>query len=699
LNFKKYPYFKPFFSFPYISGYPLILLVKRPKSIAYPHTEIFDFLFGIFQNLYYSKPMDLLKNLNDKQKEAVTCTDGPLLIIAGAGAGKTRVITYRAAYLIQKGVAPDKILAVTFTNKAAEEMKNRILRLRPSTSSGLRSGQVQKNTSPTIGTFHAICARILRENARAAHRTRNFSILDEEDSLKNIKSSLKKLELNPKQFQPKKIKNAISKNKSDLINLDDYKEKAGNDFFPKTLSLIWEEYEKNLKKSDAFDFDDLISETVYLFLKKREILKKYQNKWHYIMVDEYQDTNHSQYIFTKLLAQKKGNICVVGDEDQSIYSWRGANFENIFKFEYDWPKTKIVMLEQNYRSTQKILKAANKVISKNKLRKPKNLFSQIKKGENISIFPGIDEKEEAQFIAESSKKLLKKGVKPKEIAVLYRANFQSRILEELFISYNLPYQIMGVKFFERKEIKDIVCYIKAALNRQDILSLKRIINEPSRGIGKTTLMQALSGYTNKITPQRKKKLSDFFNLLNAVKKNVETRPVSETISFVIEKSMYKKQLSQNKNEESMMRLDNLKELVALSKRYDPLDPLEGILKFLEDVALMTDQDTVKDKTKAIRLMTVHAAKGLEFENVFISGLEEGLFPYPDFSEQKDPEEERRLFYVALTRAKEKLFLSFAMSRMIFGGNQVNRPSKFLDDIPEELLEEVVEENLKNIQYE
>ncbi len=630
--------------------------------------------------------MNTINQLNPAQKEAVLHKDGPLLVIAGAGAGKTMVITHRIANLIQNNVRPDQILAVTFTNKAASEMRERIIKLIAKNNPG------QTYSKPSIGTFHSICVRILRQNGRACGLTQNFSILDKEDSLKIIKKSLKILEIDPKQFQPRKMQSIISKQKSNLVKLEDYIEEAGIDYFPKTVASIWEEYEKALVKQKAADFDDLISKVVFLFQERPEILEKYQDKWPYILIDEYQDTNHSQYKLIKMLAQKYKNLCVVGDEDQSIYSFRGANFGNILNFEKDWPAqagkdgAKIIMLEQNYRSSQKILEAANAVISKNKMRKNKNLFSELDQGEDITVFDASTEKEEGYFIAKSCEQIIQDGKKPKDIAILYRANFQSRVLEEAFISNGIPYQVVGTKFFERKEIKDILGFVKAALNPDDLISLERIINEPPRGLGKTSLMNHLAGKT--LPTARAKKMKDFFDFLKLIKDKLKTEPLSKSLGYIIKESGYQKNLNK-KTEEGMMRSDNLRELLILSLKYDSLKPTLAVENFLEDTALMSAQDEINEEEKikkgSVRLMTVHAAKGLEFPYVFIAGLEEGLFPYNKISSGKDEEEEeRRLFYVALTRAREKLYLSFAHSRTLFGGRQMNSPSRFVNEIPPEL---------------
>ncbi|MFC1751637.1 ATP-dependent helicase [Patescibacteria group bacterium] len=632
---------------------------------------------------------NLIKDLNESQRKAVIHKDGPLLVIAGAGAGKTRVITHRIAYLISKGVNPRNILAVTFTNKAASEMKNRIKKLL-----GYELQITNYKLLPVVGTFHSVCAQILRENANKAGLAKNYNILDKEDTLKIIKKCLKELDLDPKQFQPLKMLSIISRQKSRLIKPSVYAQEARGDYFPETLLSIWNEYERHLKNQKSVDFDDLISKVVYLFEDCPEILEKYQNKWTYILVDEYQDTNHAQYTLTKLLASKNKNICVVGDEDQSIYRFRGADFGNILNFEKDWQDTKVIMLEQNYRSTQNILKAANSVIGNNKMRKPKNLFSCLDKGNSLALIDTSSEKEEAYFVAIKSASLIASGIRHADIAVLYRANFQSRILEEAFLSRNIPYQVVGTKFYHRKEIKDILAYIKLAFNPEDILSLERVISEPPRGIGKASLVKYLSG--RECTPSRVKKIKDFFLLMDNLNKILTKEKLSTAILKLAKKCGYWNHLN-DKTEEGQMRLGNIKELVTLSTKYDNLENGLGAHKLLEDVALMSEQDALDKPIRQtqgkqsknvldnkVRLMTVHAAKGLEFSHVFLVGLEDGLFPYMNFTKKDEEEEERRLFYVAMTRAKEQLFLSFAYYRNFFGQKQINKPSRFISEIPEEL---------------
>ncbi|MDP3784527.1 MAG: exodeoxyribonuclease V subunit gamma [bacterium] len=624
------------------------------------------------------------EELNQAQERAVLATEGPVLIVAGAGSGKTRVLAHRIAHLVRKGVPPESILAITFTNKAAGEMRNRILSL-------LKGNDYF--SAPWIGTFHALSAFILREAGSEIGVKKSFSILDEEDALGLIKESLEEAGLDPKQFEPRRMRALISRKKNEMEGLGKFRESA-LEYFPKILARVWENYEARLKKSNALDFDDLLLKTAELFSARPEILARYEERWKYIHVDEYQDTNLVQYHLTKSLAQKYKNICVVGDIDQAIYSWRGADFRNILHFERDWPEATLITLEENYRSTRLILEAANAVIVKNKFRVPKNLFSQKAGGAKISLFEASNEDEEAQFVAELTE-VLRKSVKiePRDIAVLYRTNFQSRVLEEKMLARNIPYQVVGIKFYERREVKDALAYLKTALNPEDLLSKKRIINFPPRGIGKVLATKYLA--QDNLNKAEGSKVAAFEALLEEIKKGIETLGASETIKLAIKKSGLEEYLDDGTGE-GEMRLSNVKELVTLAKRYDGAKPPEGISALLEEAALMSEQDGIKPEN-SVKLMTVHAAKGLEFKAVFIAGLEEGLFPHranweeaarPD--EESGREEERRLFYVALTRAKERVYLSYAVFRTIFGSRQINRPSSFLFDIPDELLEKAPE---------
>jgi DNA helicase-2/ATP-dependent DNA helicase PcrA len=633
--------------------------------------------------------MDYLGGLNERQKEAVLCTEGPILIVAGAGAGKTKTITHRILHLIKQGVAPRNILAITFTNKAGKEMKERVEKI----MSGDKGLNFPINTyeKPFVSTFHSLGVHILKENARVIGLNRNFSIIDRSDSIKIVKDVLKTLDIDPKQFEPSKILNIISREKSETNTPENYSQTNKKGFtLSGIVAKVWPLYEKKLKEEKGLDFDDLLLKTYSLLKNHKEILEKYQEIWKYIHIDEYQDTNKVQYKTVKLLAEKYKNICVVGDVDQNIYSWRGANIQNILDFEKDYPKAKVILLEQNYRSTQTILAVANKVIAKNKIRKEKNLFTKNSDGEKVSFLRAKTEIEEARFIARKSKELIEKGVDPSEIAVLYRANFESRVIEEAFLTEGAPYQVLGTKFFERKEIKDVLSYLKASLNPESLTDIKRIINVPTRGIGKVTILKIFGGEKDKLGEVIKEKVDAFFILLSKIKKASEEEKPSDVIKFIIKESGIEKELM-NGTEEEKERLENIKELATLAIKYDYLPVGEGIEKLLEESALTTDQDSLEKKEKEVKLMTVHASKGLEFEYVFIMGLEENLFPHQPLDNRErtpeEEEEERRLFYVAITRAKKKLYLSYSETRTIYGSQQFNMPSRFFADIDNDLLEE------------
>jgi DNA helicase-2/ATP-dependent DNA helicase PcrA len=632
--------------------------------------------------------MQYIDSLNDKQKEAVLYKDGPLLKGAGAGAGKTKTITHRIIHLIHEGVDPSAILAVTFTNKAAKEMKDRVIALLEDKSHGV--SEAERNTRsgiPFVSTFHSLGVHIIKENAHLIGLTKHFAIIDESDAISIIKDIMKEHDIDPKQTEPRKIKSIISKAKGDFITLESYRANVKSSM-QSIVALVWGGYEARLKKEKGLDFDDLLLESVLILRKFPEIKNKYQEKWKYVHIDEYQDTNEVQYEMTKLLVGKDENICVVGDTDQNIYSWRGANIKNMLHFEKDYPNTKIIMLEQNYRSTGKIIEAANNVIEKNQYRVPKTLFTKNVDGEQITVCEAYDENSEADFVAREIDELLREN-KPEDIAILYRANFQSRVLEEAMLARQIPYQVLGVKFFERKEIKDILSYIKASLNRESLSDIKRIINTPTRGIGKVTLTKIFAGLFAELPAGMQIKINKFYALLEDIHEYIDTHKPSEIIKYIIEKSGLEAELSAGTNEE-MERLENMKELVTLSIKYDEME--DGIEKLLEDASLSSDQDTLipsdKNKKTGVRLMTVHASKGLEFKYVFVTGLEQDLFPHArtGTGTKEDKEEERRLFYVALTRAEKKLFLSYASLRTIFGMKQVNTPSEFIYDIPAHLTE-------------
>jgi len=628
-----------------------------------------------------SNGMDHLKELNSAQKEAALHTKGPLLIIAGAGAGKTKTLTHRIVNIIKGGVAPNKILAITFTNKAAKEMRERIYEALKGVA------DMHEERGPFVSTFHALGVHILRGHGNLIGLPKHFSILDRSDTLSLIKESLRQEEHDPKKFEPGKLLNAISRQKGELVTQKEYSEHAGDDYGAMLVSGIWKRYENLLRENKALDFDDLLLRPVLLFKDHPEVLKHYQKKWDYIHIDEYQDTNHVQYELARLLSEAHKNICVVGDGDQNIYSWRGANIKNILDFEKDYPGAKVVALEENYRSTQTILSAANTVISKNKLRKEKNLFTKNKEGETISVYESYDEVDESHFVAQKSAELMESGVSASSIGVLYRANFQSRALEEAMLSSGVPYQILGTRFFERKEVKDIISYIRAALNPDSLADIKRIINIPKRSIGKATIAKVFSGKKDELSPRLRASVDEFYNILGRIRIESSRVPVSDLIKFTLRFSGYENMLRAG-SEDDLERLENVKELVTLAKKYDKMEPEEGIESFLTDVALLQDQDSLEKSTDSVKLMTVHAAKGLEFDYVFITGLEQDLFPHANYKtgemEKDRAEEERRLFYVALTRAREKLFLTHAAVRTIFGSQKLNTPSEFFSDIDDDL---------------
>lgn len=627
-----------------------------------------------------------MHTLNQEQKKAVETTEGPVLILAGAGAGKTRVIVERIKHLIQKGVSPDSILAITFTNKAAREMRERVER-------SLRDDRninrpILMPERPFISTFHALGVHILREHSAKIGVRRSFAIFDRDDSKKAVKESLEKTGYDTKTHDAGKILGIISREKGRGMTADEYQGADRAGYMADVVSQVWPEYEKVLKRDNALDFDDLLLKTENLLREDLSVREYYQKIWKYIHIDEYQDTNRVQYEISKMLVGREHNICAVGDVDQNIYSWRGAELKNILAFEKDYPGTTIITLEENYRSTKNILEAANTIIEKNVVRRPKNLHTGNAKGESISVITTLDEVSEAEFIAEKASELVDKGVSPDEIAVLYRANFQSRVLEEAFLKTGVPYQILGTRFFERKEVKDILSYLRAALEPESLADVKRIINTPARGLGKTTIAKVFSGMEADLPPATRSKLDSFRTTLRDIRETAKMKKVSETIAFIIKRSGLEEEFKVS-GEDGAARLENAYELVNFATRYDELDREEGVLTLLTDSALQSDQDELKEERKAVRLMTVHAAKGLEFDVVFVAGLEEGLFPHEKMSEgnlrPEEEEEERRLFYVALTRAKKKLYLTYAQVRTIFGRQQVNMPSEFILDIPQHLI--------------
>ncbi len=644
----------------------------------------------------------ILDELNEKQKEAVLQTEGPVLILAGAGSGKTRALTYRVAYLIkEKNIPPKNILAVTFTNKAAGEMLERIKKIL-----GLPFNiPPYSQYLPHIGTFHSICVRILRKEIDKMGYKNNFVIYDDQDQLVLMKKVMKRLNISAEQIKPKAILNAISGSKSQLIDVNTFKNEVGSQFEELTAKC-YELYQRELKRAEALDFDDIIMKTVEIFKKYPEILEKYQQLFQYIMVDEYQDTNHAQYILLKLLAQQHQNICVVGDDWQSIYGWRQADIRNILNFENDYPGAKAVLLEQNYRSTQNILDAAHCVISKNVNRKDKKLWTRNKEGDLIVSIEAEDEAAEAMFVAEEVKKMKKElNAKFDNLAVLYRTNAQSRALEEAFIREEIPYKIIGgVKFYQRKEIKDILAFLFLVNNPFDKVSFERIVNLPRRGIGDKTIekifylaetkrknflevikeIEKEEGCYN-IQPAKVKSLNDFRKLIASLSAYAKENPVSKIIQKTYQESGYETALSKQ-GEEGQVRHENIQELLTVANKYD--DEQNGLQAFLEEVALVSQADRDLEAQDAVPLMTLHSAKGLEFDTVFIVGMEEGLLPHNRaMLNEKEMEEERRLCYVGITRAQRQAFLLFTNARNIYGSTQISIKSRFLDEIEPALIEE------------
>ena len=644
----------------------------------------------------------LLDGLNPMQQEAVKTTDGALLIMAGAGSGKTRVLTHRIAYLMaEKEVPPWNILAITFTNKAAREMKERIQKI--------VGGSVAEEI--WISTFHSMCVRILRRDIDRIGMNRNFTILDTTDQLSVIKNILKDRNLDPKKHEPRSILGSISSAKNELTTPEEYAKQA-LDFYGETVSTVYTEYQKRLKKNQALDFDDLIMTTIHLFERVPEVLEYYQRKFQYIHVDEYQDTNHAQYKLVKLLGARLKNVCVVGDSDQSIYRWRGADIANILSFEKDYPNAQTVLLEQNYRSTKRILEAANKVIENNINRKPKKLWTDNAEGNKIVYYHADSENAESQFVVGKIKEYLQKDPSKQlsDFAILYRTNAQSRVMEETLVKSNMNYTIVGgTKFYDRKEIKDILAYLRLISNPDDDISLMRIVNVPKRGIGTTSvdkvanyaqnhdisMFQALAevdliGVSGKATSA----LKEFYSLINNYTQMQEYISVTELVDEVLDKAGYREMLIQEKTIEAQSRLENIEEFLSVTKNFEEKSEDKSLVGFLTDLALVADIDQLgEDKTEEkefITLMTLHAAKGLEFPIVFLIGMEEGVFPHSrSLFEEAEMEEERRLAYVGITRAEEQLFISNAQMRTLFGRTSMNPPSRFIKEIPQELLEDVL----------
>jgi DNA helicase-2/ATP-dependent DNA helicase PcrA len=654
-----------------------------------------------FEQVSSSDNLDIdqaINQLNPMQKEAATTVEGPLLIMAGAGSGKTRVLTHRVAYLIAKRyAAPWNILAITFTNKAAREMQERVARLVGPSGRDI-----------WVSTFHSMCVRMLRKDIERIGYSTNFSILDTTDQLSVIRNVMKELNIDPKKFEPKAILAAISSAKNELLNAEQYEQRQG-DFFQSIVAKVYHAYQKRLKSNNALDFDDLIMLTIQLFRDVPDVLAFYQNKFRYIHVDEYQDTNHAQYMLCRMLAAGHRNICVVGDSDQSIYRWRGADIANILHFEKDYPEAKTVLLEQNYRSTSTILDAANAVIRNNVGRKPKNLWTDKKGGDKIVVFQGQTEHEEGYFIAGEIRKNLQQHFRYRDHAILYRTNAQSRVIEEILIKSEIPYQIVGgIRFYERKEIKDLLAYLRLVSNPDDDISLMRIVNVPKRGIGETTMdriqeeaqrlgisiyrLLSESLHELDITSRARAALYEFRDLIGNLAAMQDYLSVTELTEKMLELTEYRLELQRENSLEAQSRLENIDEFLSVTQEFEKRNEDKSLVAFLTELALIADIDSMAGDAEddggaadAVVLMTMHSAKGLEFPVVFIAGMEEGVFPGSRaYMDNEELEEERRLAYVGITRAERKLYLTCARTRLLYGRTSSNAPSRFLAEIPDEL---------------
>jgi len=617
--------------------------------------------------------MDLV-GYNEKQKEAILKTDGPILIIAGAGSGKTRVLTTKIAYLVDNGVPTDSILAITFTNKAAKEMKERVIGLLGSIGYQIR-----------ISTFHSFGVFLMREHYDLLGFKENFTILDSDDSLTLIKKIMKDLNINVKDYNPRAIRNSISSSKNELISASDFERFIGNDFDQKVYE-VYQRYEKKLLLNNSLDFDDLLFLPIKLFREHPEILRFYQELYQYIMVDEYQDTNEAQYILIKMLSALNRNICVVGDESQSIYSFRGSNYRNILNFEKDYKDCSTILLEQNYRSTSTILDSANDVIKNNKHRKDKKLWTLNGIGDKIQYFKALDEKDEARYVVDEINKLIDSGVSKSDIAILYRTNAQSRVMEEALLKENISYKVVGsFYFYNRKEIKDLICYLKLIYNTNDDISLQRIINVPKRGIGLKTIDNLVSkanlNNSSIFDVIDDGKELNFKIMINGIRSKLDSYTLTELVDLVLDKSGMRQELEGDTSIDSEIRLENLEEFKSITKAFEEKNGIVSLEDFLTEISLVSDITEHREDTDVVTLMTVHSAKGLEFENVFLIGMEEGVFPHSNsFFDDEALEEERRLCYVAITRAKKHLWIVNAHKRLLFGNDSYNQPSRFIGEI-------------------
>ena len=627
-----------------------------------------------------------LDGLNEQQKKAITKTEGPLLVLAGAGSGKTRVLTTRIAYMIKElGLDPYNILAITFTNKAAKEMKERIISL-----IGPSAYEMQ------ISTFHSFGLSIIKLHYDKLGYKKNFTIFDSDDSLTVIKKIIKDMNLDPKEYNPKGIRSKISGAKNQLVTPEEYEKFVSNSFEEK-VSKIYYSYQKKLKANNSFDFDDLLIMPIKLFNERKDVLSDYQNRFNYVLIDEYQDTNEAQYVLTKLISKKHRNICVVGDENQSIYSFRGSNYRNILNFEKDYTDAEVIMLEENYRSTKNVLEAANSVIKYNKQRKDKKLWTSKDGGAKVKYKRLIDEKDEAFFVRKKIKDLIDEGVSEKDIAVLFRTNAQSRNIEESLLSENIPYKVVGgFYFYQRKEIKDLISYLKLIHNPNDDISLQRVINVPKRKIGAKTV-QKIQIDANAIDSSLFEAISsgkekEFKNIILDIINKKDSLSITELVEEVLQKTGMRQELKNEKTLDADIRIENLEEFKSITKSFEERYGTIMLDEFLEEISLVADIEEYKNKTDVVTLMTVHSAKGLEFDYVFVIGLEETIFPHKNSLMDNDQlEEERRLCYVAITRAKKELFLLNAKRRTIFGMDSYNPPSRFIKEIDEEYLENLSED--------
>jgi ATP-dependent DNA helicase UvrD/PcrA len=645
----------------------------------------------------------LLASLNPVQREAVLHTEGPVLIVAGAGSGKTRALTHRIAYLIRElGVSPYAILAITFTNKAAREMAERV--------EGLLGERISRGM--WILTFHSTCARILRREHNHLGLPSTFTIYDEGDTERLISGVLRDLNVDVKRFPPRAMATAIGKAKDVVVGADEYADAASN-FYEQIIAKVYVEYERRKRAAGALDFDDLISATVRLFRDHPEILEHYQERFRYILIDEYQDTNRAQYQLVNLLAEKYGNLCVVGDADQGVYSWRGATIQNLLDFERDWPKAEVFLMEQNYRSTQNILAIANALIEHNVHRKPKSLWTETPGGELAVRFRADNEHEEALFVAEEVHRLVdEEGYRYSDVAIFYRTNAQSRVLEDVFMRAGMPYKVVGgVRFYQRKEIKDVLAYLRLLLNPQDLIGARRVINTPKRGIGETTVAAVESFALTEGVPfldaarrvdeigtlasRAKGAVAGFVQVMDRLQQALDSGAgPARMVEAASTESGYLLDLETERTVEAEGRIENLRELSGVAAEYEARYPDGGLPGFLEQVALVSEQDEYDEEASSVTLMTLHNAKGLEFPVVFMIGMEDGVFPhYRSMGDSAQLEEERRLAYVGITRARERLYLTHAWSRSLFGQTSYNPPSRFLAEIPSDLLRQVEEDEL------